>query len=134
MGLLAVVPIQYTNHSKMSSNNTIKKRRVGSDDSGISLAAILAEMQEMKSKLSRMDEMESRCISMQNEMDGMKSSLSRIDNMQTTIDNQQSYIDSLESKGIHLEDRCDSLQRSVEILSKESTWKYSAPSYPIAIG
>ena len=47
----------------MSSNNTTKKRRVDSDESGISLAAVLTEMQEMKSKLSRMDELESRCIS-----------------------------------------------------------------------
>ena len=41
----------------MSSNNTTKKRKVTSDESGISLAALLEEMQEMKSKLSRMDEL-----------------------------------------------------------------------------
>ena len=115
----------------MNSNDTTKKRKVDSDESGISLAAVLAEMQEMKSKLSRMNELESRCINMQNEIDSMKKDrISRMGDMQTTIDNQQSHIDSLESKGIHLEDRCDSLQRSVEILSKESTWEYSAPAIP----
>lgn len=55
---------------------------------------------------------------MQNVMDGM----------QNTIVNQQSHIDSLESKGIYLEDRCELLQRSIQMLSKESTWEYSAPS------
>ena len=49
----------------MSTNSTTKKRKADSDESGISLAAVLAEMQEMKSKLSRMVELESRCISMQ---------------------------------------------------------------------
>jgi len=110
----------------MSSNNTTKKRKVDSDEvdeSGISLAAVLAEMQEMKSKLSRMGEM-------QNELNGMKSGLSRMDYMQITIDNQQSHIDSLERKCNILEDKCNSLQRSVEILSKESKWEYSAPSIP----
>jgi len=34
----------------MSTNNTTKKRKVGSDEDGISLTAALAEMQEMKSK------------------------------------------------------------------------------------
>ena len=108
----------------MSTNNTTKKRKVDSDDeSGISLAAVLAEMQEMKSKLSRMDELESRCISMQNEMDGMKGRLSRMDELEKKCQQQ-------EEKCNILEDRCDSLQRSIEILNKESTWKYSAPSIP----
>jgi len=142
----------------MSSNNTTKKRKVDSDESGISLAAVLAEMQEVKSKLSRMDELESRCINMQNEMDGMKSKLSRIDNMQANIDNQkshivsleskcisleetcsslqssidnkQSQIDKLESKCMHLEDKCGSYEKSIELLKKANNWKYSAPSIP----
>ena len=42
----------------MSTNNTTNKRKVDSNESGISLAMVLAEMQEMKSKLSRVDEME----------------------------------------------------------------------------
>jgi len=114
----------------MSSNNTTKKRKVDSDESGISLAAVLAEMQEMKSKLSHMDELESRCISLQNEMDGMRDRLSRMDDMQTTIDNQQSQIDKLESKCMHLEDKCNSYERSIELLTKEKRWRNSAPGIP----
>jgi len=109
---------------KMSTNNTTKKRKVASDDSGISLAPVLAEMQEMK---SNQYELESRCINMQKEMDGMRDKLSRMDELETKCQQQ-------EEKCVILEDRCDSLQRSVEILSKESTWEYSAPSIPKAIG
>ena len=107
----------------MSSNNTTKKRKVDSDESGISLAAVLAEMQEMKSKLSRMDELESRCINMQNEMDGVKSRSTIMQNEINSMKDRISHIDELENK-------CDSLQRSVEILSKESSWEYSAQSIP----
>ena len=142
----------------MSTNNTTKKRKVDSDESGIALATVLAEMQEMKSKLSQMAELESRCISLQNEMDGMRDRLSRMDNMQANIDNQKSHIDSLESKCIslmetcssvqssiddkqshidkleskcmHLEDKCGSYEKSIELLIKGNNWKYSAPPIP----
>jgi hypothetical protein len=60
-----ITPILSYTICKMSTNSTTKKRKADSDESGISLAAVLAEMQEMKSKLSRMVELESRCISMQ---------------------------------------------------------------------
>ena len=109
----------------MSSNNTTKKRKVDSDESGISMAAVLAEMQEMKNKLSRMDELESRCINMQNEMDGMRSRSTIMQNEIDSMKDRISHIDKLENK-------CDLLQRSIQILSKESTWEYSAPSIPVS--
>jgi len=107
----------------MSVNNTAKKRKVDIDESGISLAAVLAEMQEMKSKLSRMDELESRCINMQKEMDGLKSRSTIMQNEINSMKDRISHIDELENKS-------NLLQRSVQILSKESTWEYSAPSIP----
>ena len=105
---------------QMSDNNTTKKRKVDSDEGGISLAAVLAEMQEMKSKLSRMDELESRCISMQHEMDGMRSSSTIMQNEINSMKDRISHIDELENK-------CDLLQRSIQILSKESTWEEHSP-------
>ena len=41
-----------------------------------------------------------------------------------------SRMDELEKKCNTLEDRCDSLQRGMKILSKENTWEYSAPAIP----
>jgi len=115
----------------MSTNNTTKKRKVASDDSGISLAAVLAEMQEIKGKLSRMDELESRCISMQNEMDGMKDALSRMAQRNTYLVNTINSIDRVHSSEIHqLENKCELLKRSVKLMSKESTWEYSLPAIP----
>ena len=113
----------------MSTNNTTKKRKVASDDSGISLAAVLAEMQEIKGKLSRVDELESRCISMQNEMDGMKDALSRMAQRNTYLVNTINSIDRVHSSEIHqLENKCELLKRSVKLMSKESTWEYSLPA------
>jgi len=105
----------------MSTNNTTKKRKVDSDESGISLAAVLAEMQEMKSK---MDEM-------QHEMNGMKSRLSRMDERNTNLVNTINEINREYSSEIHeLDTKCKLLKRSVKLLSKESNWEYSAPKIP----
>jgi len=93
------------------STDAIKKRRVdgghhhqGGDsasestevDSGVTLAAIMAKMNEM----------ETRNISMQNEMTLLKN----------------------ENKSLMT--RCDSLERSMQILIKERKWEYSAPDIP----
>jgi len=71
-----------------------------------SLAAILAEMKDMKGRLSRMDDLEKKC--------------------QT----QEENLDELERKCKSLEAKCYSLERSIQILIKEQKWEYSAPSIP----
>ena len=78
----------------------VEEEEVGGGD-GTTMADILAEMQDMKSKLSRMDEM-------QNEIDSMKGKLSQMD--------------ELVSKCKRLEERCGKLEK---LLSKD--WTYSAP-------
>ena len=60
---------------------------------------------------------------MQTEMNGMKSRLSRMDELEKKCQQQEEKCDILE-------ERCDSLVRGMKILSKESTWEYSAPSIP----
>ena len=68
--------------------------------------AILAEMKDMKGRLSRMDDLEKK--------------------WQT----QQENMDELERKCKSLEAKCYSLERSIQILIKEQKWEYSAPSIP----
>ena len=111
----------------MSSPDSTKKRRLAvdnsdGDDSGIvddgsstAMSKILAklndmetEMNGMNSRLSRMDELEGRCNTMQNEMD------------------------SLQKKCTNLDARCESLELSVQILSDENKWEYSAPPVPLS--
>ena len=53
---------------------------------------------------------------MQKEMDGMRDRLSRMDELETKYEQQ--------------EERCNSLQRSIQILSAENKWEYSAPPIP----
>ena len=104
----------------MSSSDTTKKRKVegnnvgeGEDNttasSGTTLSAILAEMKDMKCKLSRMDELESKSALMQNEINSMQ--------------DRVSHVKELESK-------CALLQRSMKIMLSESNWEYSAPPIP----
>ena len=92
------------------SHNKAKRPKVEEGEGGddcTTMADILAEMQEMKSKLSRMDEM-------QNEIDSMKGKLSQMD--------------ELVSKCKHLEEKCAKLEKSVKLLAKD--WKYSVPDIP----
>jgi len=88
------------------------------------LAAVLAEKQEMKSKLSHA---ESRCISLQNEMDSMRDRLSRMDKAKKKYEQQEEE----HSKEIdELENMCEVLRRSATLSIKESKWEYSAPLIP----
>jgi len=143
----------------MSSSDTTKKRKVegnnvegGGDttsmsvdkDSGTTLSAILAEMKDMKCKLSCMDELESKSTLMQNEINSMKDRVSHVKELEsrsTLLQNElditkrqcnflQNEMNGMKDKCTYLETKCDSLERSVEILSKESTWEYSAPEIP----
>jgi len=143
----------------MSSSDTTKKRKVegnhagegedtttsmsAAEESG-TLSAILAEMKDMKCKLSRMDELESKSALMQNEIDSMKDRVSHVKELEsrsTLLQNElditkrqcnflQNEMNGMKDKCTYLETKCDSLERSVEILSKESTWEYSAPEIP----
>lgn len=113
------------------SYNKAKRPKVEEGDGGgggTTMADILAEMQEMKSKLSRMDEM-------QNEIDSMKGKLSQMDDMKKEISKRDDYIstkmsemDELVSKCQHLEDKCGKLEKSIKLLVKD--WKYSVPDIP----
>ena len=75
----------------MSTDKPPKKRKVGDGGNGgtddgttTSLAAIWAEMKDMKGRLSRMDELE-------NEMDGMRcGQLSEVDSMKFEINDMSS--------------------------------------------
>jgi len=112
----------------MSCNKAKRPKVEDGGGGGISLAAVLAEMQDMKSKLSRMDEM-------QNEIDNMKGKLLQMDEMKKEITKRDDYInskmsemDELVSKCKYLEDKCDKLEKSVKLLVKD--WKYSVPDIP----
>ena len=111
----------------MSADETPKKRKVGdggnADGTTSSLAAIWAEMKDMKGRLSRMDELE-------NEVDGMKSRLSHMDELEKKCQIQQENMGKLGNKCKSLEGKCDSSERSIQILIKEQKWEYSAPSIP----
>ena len=112
----------------MSSSDTAKKRKIEGNNveegedivsmsaDGTTLSVILAEMKDMKCKLTRMDELESKSALMQNEINSMK--------------DRVSHIDELERKNKLLEDECSLLKRSVKSLIKESNWEYSAPTIP----
>jgi len=121
----------------MSSSDTIKKRKVKDNDveeetredttsmsaaekERSTLSAILAEMKDMKCKLSHMDELESKSALMQNEIDSMKERVSHIDELERKNE-------VLEAK-LHLASR--TLKRSVKLLLKEIKWEYSAPPIP----
>ena len=110
------------------STDAIKKRRVeggrhhqGGDsalaatevESGVTLAAIMAKMNEM----------ETHNISMQNEIDGMKSRLSHMDKLEES--NKE-----LEHTCEYLETKCESLENSMKMLIGEQKWEYSAPDIP----
>jgi len=119
------------------SYNKAKRPKVEDveDGGGGSMADILAEMQDMKSKLSRMDEM-------QNEIDSMKGKLLQMDDLKKEISKRDDYINSemsemdelvskckhLEDKCKHFEDKCGKLEKRVKVLVKD--WKYSAPEIP----
>ena len=94
------------------STDAIKKRRVeggrhhqGGDstlaatevESGVTLAAIMAKMNEM----------ETHNISMQNEIDGMKSRLSHMDKLEESNKELEHTCDYLETK-------CESLENSMK--------------------
>ena len=78
------------------------------------------EMNGMKSRLSRMDELEKKYQRQEDECKLLKANCNTLEKKCTT----------LEKKCTNLDTRCDSLQRSVQILSKESKWEYSAPPIP----
>jgi len=118
----------------MSTPDSTKKRRVATDnggggvdnngivDDGTTMSTILAKLNDMQGELDR-------CIaskdSMQKEMNTMQSRLSHMDELEKKCD-------TLETKCTNLDTRCEALQRSVQILSKESTWEYSAPRIPLS--
>ena len=110
----------------MSSSETTKKRKAvghqggvecesnaATGEGGTTLAAILAEMKDMKS-----------------EMKDMRGRLSRMDELESKCQIQEKNMDKLESKCKMLEVRCASLEGSVKILTKENKWEYSAPYIP----
>jgi len=112
----------------MSYNKAKRPKVEESEGGGVSLTDILAEMQDMKSKLSRMDEM-------QNEIDSMKGKLLQMDDTKKELSKRDDYInskmlemDELVSKCKHLEDKCGKLEKSVKLLVKD--WKYSVPDIP----
>ena len=88
----------------MSSSETTKKRKgdghkEADNEGGTTLAAILAEMKDMKGRLSRMDELERKCLI------------------------QEKSMDKLETKCQLVKAECDSLKRSLQILIKEQKWE-----------
>jgi len=124
--------VKHQKDHQMSSPDSTKKRRIavgnvgggsGDDnglDDGITMSTILAKLNDM-----------------QNEMNGMKSRLSRVDELEEKCQLKEDKCTTLETKCnafekkcANLDTRCESLQRSVQILSKESKWEYSAPPIP----
>ena len=117
----------------MSTPDSTKKRRVatdnnggvnnGVDDDGTTMSTILAKLNDMT-----------------NEMNGMKSRLSRMDELENKYQRQEEECsllkvncNALEKTVKILDTRCESLQRSVQILSKENVlWEYSAPPIPLS--
>ena len=91
----------------MSTEDAKKRKRDGGADvresggGGVDVEKIMAEM---KAQMERT--MECRLGEMQNELDEVK------------------------SKSKFLEARCESLERSLQILAKDVEWKYSAPAIP----
>ena len=105
----------------MMSTETSKKRKIdgrsGEDGSGGGDVEVEKILAEMKAQMDAMqEEMHNTKSRSKNELDEMKSRLVRVDD--------------LERKCHYLEARCGSLERSVQILVKDSNWEYSAPSVP----
>ena len=109
----------------MSSNDASKRRKLAtnnnSNGAGTMVARgmedLIAEMRlHLTSLQTKMNEMETNNISMQNEIDSTKSRLLQMN--------------ELDKKNKYLEARCSSLERSVKILVKEQKWEYSAPDIP----
>ena len=99
------------------------------DKGGTTLAAILSKMKDMKSemndmkgRLSRMDELEKKC-QIQEE---------NIDRLESKCQIQEKNLDKLENKCKSLEVKCESLERSMQILIEEQKYEYSAPSIPMS--
>jgi len=92
----------------MSTDTTKKRKTDGSDSQGDNDVKMSEGGTTMAAILAKLNDMETRYTSLQNSMDGMK------------------------DKCKYLENRCDSLQRSVQILSKESKWEWSVPPIPLA--
>jgi len=117
----------------MSSSDSIKKRRIAVSNGGGGDGIVDDGGSTTMSKiLAKLNDMENRCISMQSELD---SCISSRDAIQQEMDGMQSrlfHVDELEKKCTNLDTRCESLQRSVQILSKESKWEYSAPPVPLS--
>ena len=114
-----------------STEETAKKRKrdgqaAGVEESGDGggvagmekiLAGMKAQMAMMQNELDdTRGRFESKTASMQNEMDEMKIRLL--------------HTDELERKCKYLEVRCESLERSVQMLRKDTNWEYSAPAIP----
>ena len=87
----------------MSADTTKKRKTDGGDSQGDYDVEISDNGTTMAAVLAKINDMESRYTSLQNEMNGMK------------------------DKCTYLENRCDSLERSVMVLSKESKWEWSVP-------
>mmetsp|Transcript_27108 Transcript_27108/g.58089 ORF Transcript_27108/g.58089 Transcript_27108/m.58089 type:complete len:355 (+) Transcript_27108:91-1155(+) len=73
---------------------------------------------ELDNRLSRIDEVEAKCESMQNAMDDMERRLFLL------------HVDELEAKCHFLEAKCCSLERSLKSLTTKKKWEYSAPPIP----
>ena len=113
----------------MSSSDASKRRRVVDDSSDRAAVTSATEdiMADMKAHMmgmqNKMNELETRNISMQNEMDGVKNQLLQIDDLKEENKDLKTRCSSLEA-------RCESLQASVNILIKDQKWEYSAPVIP----
>jgi len=92
----------------MSADTTKKRKTDRGDSQGDNDVKISEGGRTMAAVLAKINDLESRYTSLQNEMNGMK------------------------DKCTYLENRCDSLQRSVQILSKESKWEWSVPPIPLS--
>ena len=112
----------------MSSDAT-KKRRVGNDDHKIDsgdTASPMDVVSEPKDKSTTLD-----ALMLMAEMKGMRN---RMDEMETSkqndIESMNSRISQMEDHNKLLQDKCDSLERSLAILVKEQEWEYSVPDIP----
>ena len=103
----------------MSSPDSTKKRRIamgsgGGDNNGI---VDDGSSTTMSTILAKLNDMENRCISMQSELDKCISSRDSMQEEMNTMQKRLSHMDELEKKCTNLDTRCESLQRSVQILS-----------------
>ena len=132
----------------MSTETAKKRKRDGrADEEGngggvVGMEKIVAEMKaqmmRMQNELddtksrskNEMDEMKSRSASMQNEMDGVKRRLPRVDELERKCQSLAAGLANSREKCKSLEARCESLERSMQILAKDTKWEYSAPVIP----